>query len=119
MNRHYVAFTRHYDTPDEISAKSLSDYVVSSTVTYGPNAALLKHLLESINEACLMNQPDTVIKLTSIILINGLTEFMEISKMEIILANTRAVTLLDPDIPINDYYEYLMHRFYQFHTVTE
>ena len=117
MESKYVLFTRHFDTPDELSTKSLSDYTVSSTVTYGPDAILLKSLLESLNEACLKNQPEKVEELTEIILTNGLTEFMEISKMEIILAHTRAVTILFPDIPVKDYYEFLTHRFYNYHTV--
>lgn len=118
MTSKYVAFTRHFDTPDEIAAKTLSDYTVSSTVTYGPNASLLKFLLESLNAACLNNQPDTVARITASILKNGLTEFMDISKMEIILAHTRAVTLLHPDISVKDYYETLMRLFYQFYTVS-
>ena len=118
MTSKYVAFTRHFDTPDEIAAKTLSDYTVSSTVTYGPNACLLKFLLESLNAACLNNQPDTVARITASILKNGLTEYMDISKMEIILAHTRAVTLLHPDISVKDYYDTLMHLFYQIHTVS-
>ena len=116
MTSEYVVFTRHFDTPDEISANSLSDYTVSSTVTYGPDAGILKFLLESINAACLNNQPDTVARITACILRNGLTEFMDISKMEIILAHTRAVTLLHPDISVKDYYEEMKNRFY--HTIS-
>ena len=112
MESRYFVFTRHFDTPDEIAAKSLSDYTVSSTATYGPNASFLKFLLESLNDACLNNQPDTVVRITATILRNRLTEFMDISKMEIILAHTRAVTLLNPDIPIKDYYEELKNRCY-------
>ena len=116
MESRYVVFTRHFDTPDELSNKSLSDYTVSSTVTYGPDAKFLKFLLESLNKACRGNQPDNVALLSTIILENGLTAFMDISKMEIILAHTRAVTLLNPDIPIKEYYECLMNKFY--HTVS-
>ena len=117
MTSKYVAFTRHFDTPDEIAAKSLSDYTVSSTVTYGPEASLLKFLLESLNKACLNDQPDTVARLTASILKNRLTEFMEISKMEIILAHTRAVTILNPGLPIKDYYEYLIQKYYNCHII--
>ena len=113
----YVAFTRHFDTPEEISAKALADFAVSSTVTYGPHAIFLKFLLESLNKACINNQPDTVAEISAAILRNGLTEYMDISKMEIILAHTRAVTLLNPDIPVKDYYESLLHMFYQVHTI--
>lgn len=114
---HYVMFTRHYESPEEIAGKSLSDYTVSSTVTYGPDAILLKFLLESLNEACLSNQPETVASITKSILEYGLSEYMDISKMEIILANTRAVTLMHPDVPVKDYYETLLHMFYQVHTI--
>lgn len=112
MESRYVVFKRNIISPEEISAKPLSDFTVSSTVTHGPNANFLKFLLESLNEACLHNQPDTVERITVSILRNRLTEFMDISKMEIILANVRAVTLLHPDFPVKDYYEELMHRCY-------
>ena len=112
MESRYVIFDPHFDTPDEISAKSLSDYTVSSTVTHGPNASFLKFLLESLNDACLNNLPELVERITVIILRNRLTEFMDISKMEIILANVRAVTLLHPEFPIKDYYEELKNRCY-------
>ena len=115
MESRYVVFKRNFDSPEEISAKPLSDFTVSSTVTYGPNASILKFLLESLNEACLNNQPDTVERITVSILRNRLTEFMDISKMEIILANVRAVTLLHPEFPVKDYYEELMNRCY--HTI--
>ena len=65
-----VVFTRHYYTPDELETKSLSDCTVSSTVAYGPDdviEGMYRFLLESINEACLANQPDTVKRLTDII----------------------------------------------------
>ena len=108
-----VMFNRHYDTPEELATKSLSDYTVSSTVTCGPIADLLKFLLESLNKACLSGQPETVEELTDFILTNGLTVDMEISKMEIILANTRAVTLLDPTVSIKDHYESLVNKYYK------
>lgn len=110
-----VVFTRHYYTPDELATKSLSDCAVSSTVASGPNEeieGMFRFLLESVNKACLANQPDTVKRLTDIILENGLTTFMDVSKMEIIIANTRAVTLLDPTISIKDYYESLVNKYY-------
>ena len=118
MESEYVLFTRHFDTPDELSTKSLSDYTVSSTVTYGPNAALLKSVLDSLNEACRENQPGIVASLSKTILENGLTEFMEISKMEIILAHTRAVTLMHPELSVESYYEFMIHKFYQVHTAS-
>ena len=108
-----VMFNRHYDTPEELATKSLSDYTVSSTVTCGPIADLLKLLLESLNKACLAGQPETVEELSDFILTNGLTVDMEISKMEIILANTRAVTLLDPTVSIKDHYESLVNKYYK------
>ena len=37
---------------------------------------------------------------------------MDISKKEIIIANTRATTLLDPTISIKDYYESLVNKYY-------
>lgn len=115
MTSNHVVFTRHFDTPDEIAAKSLSDYTVSSTATYGPDASFLKFLLESLNEACLNNQPDTVVRISALILRNRLTEFMDISKMEIILANVRAATLLHPEFSVEEYYEELKNRCY--HTI--
>ena len=111
-----VIFTRHFDTPDELAAKSLSDCTVSSTVAYGPNEeieGLFRFLLESVNEACLADQPETVKRLTDIILENGLTTYMDISKMEIIIANTRSASLLDPTISIKDYYESLVNKYYK------
>ncbi len=111
-----VVFTRHYYTPDELATKSLSDCAVSSTVASGPNEeieGMFRFLLESVNKACLANQPDTVKRLTDIILENGLTTFMDVSKMEIIIANTRAVTLLDPTISLKDYYESLVNKYYR------
>ena len=111
-----VVFTRHYYTPEELATKSLSDCTVSSTVAHGPDEViegLFRFLLESVNEACLANQPELVKRLTDIILENGLTRFMDISKMEIILANTRAVTLLDPTVSIKDYYEFLVSKYYK------
>lgn len=111
-----VMFNRHFDTPEELAKKSLSDYTVSSTATCGPIADLLKFLLESLNEACLADQPATVDELTDFILSNGLTVDMEISKMEIILARTRAVTLMNPDISVKEYYEEMKNRFY--HTIS-
>ena len=110
-----VVFNRHYYTPDELATKSLSDCAVSSTVASGPNEeieGMFRFLLESVNKACLANQPDTVKRLTDIILENGLTTFMDVSKMEIIIANTRAATLLDPTISIKDYYESLVNKYY-------
>ena len=117
MERKYVLFTRHYDTPDELLTKSLSDYTVSSTVTYGPTADILKYLLESLNKACRENQPGVVASITKTILDNGLTEFMDISKMEIILAHTRAVTLMNPEISVRSYYEFMLNKFYNCYTV--
>lgn len=108
-----VMFNRHFDTPEELVTKSLSDYTVSSTVTYGPIADLLKFLLESLNKACLEDQPETVDELTDFILSNGLTVDMEISKMEIILARTRAVTLMNPDISVKEYYDTLVSKYYR------
>lgn len=117
MESRYVEFTRHYDTPDEIAAKSLSEFTVSSTVTHGPNASALKKLLKSINKACLANQPETVAKLTKFILDRRLTEYMDISKMEIILAHTRAVTLMDPEVSVKDFYESLLHEHYNYYII--
>ena len=111
-----VVFTRHYYTPDELATKTLSDCTVSSTVAYGPNdeiEGLFRFLLESVNKACLADQPEIVKRLTDTILENGLTRFMDISKMEIILANTRAATLLDPTISVKDYYESLVNEYYR------
>ena len=108
-----VMFNRHFDTPEELAKKSLSDYTVSSTATCGPIADLLKFLLESLNEACLADQPATVDELTDFILSNGLTVDMEISKMEIILARTRAVTLMNPDISVKEYYDSLVAKYYR------
>ena len=108
-----VMFNRHFDTPEELVTKSLSDYTVSSTVTYGPIADLLKFLLESLNKACLEDQPETVDELTDFILSNGLTVDMEISKMEIILARPRAVTLMNPDTSVKEYYDTLVSKYYR------
>ena len=117
MELQNVLFTRHFDTPDELSTKSLSDYTVSSTVTHGPDAVLLKFLLESLNKACRENQPETVASLSKTILEDELTVYMDISKMEIILAHTRAVTLMHPELSVKDYYDYMMHKFYVYHTI--
>lgn len=118
MKKVHAAFTYHCGIPDEIAAKSLSDVTVSSTVTHGPDAAFLKSMLESLNEACLGNQPETVAMITAVILENGLTMFMDISKMEIIIAHTRAVTILHPNIPVKDYFEDLVREYYLVHTVS-
>ena len=118
MKEVYVPFTYHLGRRDEIAAKSLSDFTVSSTVTHGPDATFLKSMLESLNEACLRNQPEMVAMITAAILKNELTMFMDISKMEIIFAHTRAVTLLYPDISVKDYFECLIHKLYQCHTVS-
>lgn len=110
-----VVFTRHYYTPEELASKTLSDCAVSSTVAHGPDdiiEGMYRFLLETVNKACIANQPDTVKRLTDIILENGLTRFMDISKKEIIIANTRATTLLDPTISIKDYYESLVNKYY-------
>lgn len=88
---------------------------MSSTVAHGPDdiiEGMYRFLLETVNKACIANQPDTVKRLTDIILENGLTRFMDISKKEIIIANTRATTLLDPTISIKDYYESLVNKYY-------
>lgn len=113
-----VSFTFDLDLLDEITSKSLSDFTVSSTVTHGPDAAFLKSILEALNEACLSNQPEKVAKITAAILNDGVSTFMDISRVEIILAHIRAVTLLDPDIPVKDYFEALMNLFYQCHTIS-
>ena len=110
-----VVFNHHYYTPDELATKTLSDCTVSSTVAHGPDdiiEGMYRFLLESVNKACIANQPDLVKRITDTILEKGLTEFMDISKMEIILANTRAATLLDPTISIKDYYESLINKYY-------
>ena len=110
-----VVFTRHYYTPEELASKTLSDCAVSSTVAHGPDdiiEAMYQFLLDTVNKACIANQPDTVKRLTDIILENDLTRFMDISKKEIIIANTRATTFLDPTISIKDYYESLVNKYY-------
>ena len=111
-----VAFNRHFYTPDELATKTLPECTVSSTVAYGPDEeieSILRFLLESVNNACLADQPEIVKRLTDIILENGLSRFMDTSKMEIILANTRAATLLDPTISLKDYYESLVNKYYR------
>ena len=111
-----VVFNRHFYTPEELATKTLPECAVSSTVAHGPDEVIegmYRFLLESVNKACLANQPDTVKLLTDTILKNGLTRFMDISKMEIILANTRAATLLDPTISVKDYYESLVNEYYR------
>ena len=111
-----VVFNRHFYTLDELATKTLPECAVSSTAAHGPDdviEGLYRFLLESVNKACIANQPDLVKRLTDTILEKGLTKFMDISKMEIILANTRAASLLDPTISIKDYYESLVNKYYR------
>ena len=113
MNKEKVVFSTSFDTIEELSKKSLSDYTVSSTVTFGPLADITKWYLESLNDACIGNDPKTVEQITNVLLENRLTFYAEISKMEIILARTKAVTLLDPNIKAKDYFNYLVNTYYR------
>lgn len=117
MENNRVMFKLPFETLDELSTKSLSDFTVSSTVTYGPDAARIKFMLETLNEACRENLPDIVASISKTILVLGLTEYMDISKTEIILAHTRAVTLIHPELSVKEYYEFMLHKFYTCYTI--
>lgn len=97
----------------EMSTKPLADFVVSSLVTAGPKAKLLRRLLATINKACLNNDPETVVKLCAWILVKEQTFYMKVSMMEIILAYTRAYTLIHPEIPFVLFCSFLYETFFK------
>lgn len=98
---------------EQISTQPLSAYTVSSLVTAGPDAHHLHRILAAINTACLNNDPKTVVDLCAWILVNEQTYYMEVSMIEIILAYSRAYTLINPDTPFFLFYSFLYKMFFK------
>lgn len=97
----------------EMSTRPLSDFVVSSLLTAGPKAKLLRRQLATINKACLNNNPEIVVNICAWILEKKQTFYMEVSMMEIILAYTRAYTLMHPEIPFALFFSFLYETFFK------
>ena len=101
------------DQLEEMSARPLADFVVSSLVTAGPKAKLLQRQLATINKACRNNDPETVVNLCAWILVKKQTFYMKVSMMEIILAYTRAYTLMHPEIQFALFFSFLYSTFFK------
>ena len=97
---------------EQISTRPLSEYTLSSLVTAGPDARQLHRTLAAINSACLKNDPQKVMGLCAWILENKKTYYMEVSMIEVILAYSRAYTLINPDASFVLFFTYLYKRFF-------
>lgn len=100
------------DQLEEMSTRPLSEYTLSSLLTAGPDARKLHRILSKINSACHKNDPKTVMGLCAWILENKKTYYMEVSMIEVILAYSRAYTLINPDASFILYFSYLYKRFF-------
>ena len=80
------------------STEPLFAFAFSSLVTAGPDAHQLRCILEAINSACFSNDPKTVMGLCAWLLVNEKTSYMEVSMIEVILAYSRACTVLHPEL---------------------
>ena len=69
--------------------------------------------MAAINTACLNNDPKTVVDSCAWILVNEQTYYMEVSMIEIILAYSRAYTLINPDTPFFLFYSFLYKMFFK------
>ena len=96
-NTHYWTVGPSEADLERFSTEPLRAFAFSSLVTAGPNAHQLHSILEAINSACIRNDPQTVMGLCAWILENEKTYYMEISMLEVILAYSRAYTLIHPE----------------------
>ncbi len=97
---------------EQISTRPLSEFTLSSLITAGPDARQLHSILAAINSACLKNDPQTVMGLCALILVTEKTYYMEVSMIEVLLAYSRAYTLINPDVPFIHFFTYLYKRFF-------